>query len=413
MTEKPAPALQRHTVPPGTASLADHERLAREQLDDNAWAYFSGGAADEITLAANRSAWDQITLQPRVLRALAGGHTRTALLGRTLAHPILLAPIAFQRLAHPDGELASACAAAALGAGMVLSTQSSTPVEAVAQAMQGDPASGPLWFQLYLQHDRGFTRELVQRAEAAGCEALVLTVDAPTSGARDRERRAGFRLPAGISAVHLAGLSPAPVRPLSPGQSPLFDSLLHHAPTWADVQWLQSATRLPLLLKGVLHPEDARLAAALGVAGLIVSNHGGRTLDTAPATAARPAPCGPGRAGRCAAAGGRRHPPRHRRAQGHGAGRQRRAARAPGRLWPGARGRRRGRACAAAAARRAGNRHGTDRVRHPAPCHAGFARPSGPANFYTTARRVIVNATDSHLYFRHPLNRPHTPALLP
>ena len=285
MTEKPALPLQRHALPPGIASLADHERLARQQLDDNAWAYFSGGAADEITLAANRSAWDQITLQPRVLRALAGGHTRTELLGRTLAHPILLAPIAFQRMAHPDGERASAFAAAALGAGMVLSTQSSTPVEAVAQAMQGDPASGPLWFQLYLQHDRGFTRALVQRAEAAGCEALVLTVDAPTSGVRDRERRAQFRLPAGISAVHLAGLAPPPARALAPGQSALFDGLLQHAPTWDDVAWLQSTTRLPVLLKGVLHPDDARQAAALGVAGLIVSNHGGRTLDTAPATA--------------------------------------------------------------------------------------------------------------------------------
>ena len=285
MTAKPALPLQRHALPPGIASLADHERLAHQQLDDNAWAYFSGGAADELTLAANRSAWDQITLQPRVLRALAGGHTRTELLGRTLAHPILLAPIAFQRMAHPDGERASAFAAAALGAGMVLSTQSSTPVEAVAQAMQGDPASGPLWFQLYLQHDRGFTRALVQRAETAGYEALVVTVDAPTHGARDRERRAQFRLPAGISAVHLAGLAPPPARALAPGQSALFDGLLQHAPTWDDVAWLQSTTRLPVLLKGVLHPDDARQAAALGVAGLIVSNHGGRTLDTAPATA--------------------------------------------------------------------------------------------------------------------------------
>ena len=285
MTTNIAASLQRHAVPPGIASLADHERLARQHLDDNALAYFSGGAADEITLHANRSAWDQITLQPRVLRALAGGHTRTTLLGRTLAHPILLAPVAFQRMAHPDGELATAYAAAALGAGMVLSTQSSTPVEAVARAMQGDPGRGPLWFQLYVQHDRGFTRELVQRAEAAGVEALVLTVDAPTSGARDRERRAQFRLPAGISAVHLAGLAPPPARPLAPGQSALFDDLLHHAPTWDDVAWLQSITRLPVLLKGVLHPQDAVQAAALQVAGLIVSNHGGRTLDTAPATA--------------------------------------------------------------------------------------------------------------------------------
>ena len=286
MTQKPnPPPLQRGTVPPGTASLADHERLAQQQLDANAWAYFSGGAGDEITLRANRSAWDGITLQPRVLQPLAGGHTRIQLLGRTLAHPILLAPMAFQCMAHPDGELATAYAAAALGAGMVLSTQSSTSIEAVAQAMQGDANSGPLWFQLYLQHDRGFTRELVQRAEAAGAEALVLTVDAPTSGARDRERRAGFRLPAGISAVHLAGLASPPARRLAPGQSALFDDLLLHAPGWADVQWLQSITRLPVLLKGVLHPQDAVQAASLQVAGLIVSNHGGRTLDTAPATA--------------------------------------------------------------------------------------------------------------------------------
>ena len=285
MTQKSAPTLQRGTVPATTVNVADHELLAQQQLDANAWAYFSGGAADEITLGANRRAWDQLTLQPRVLRALAGGHTRTELLGRTLSHPILLAPVAYQCMAHPDGELASAYAAAALGAGMVLSTQSSTPIEAVAQAMHGDPDSGPLWFQLYVQHDRGFTRELVRRVETAGAEALVLTVDAPCSGARDRERRAGFRLPAGISAVHLAGLPPAPVQPLAPGHSALFDGLLQHAPTWDDVQWLQSVTRLPVLLKGVLHPLDAAQAARLQVAGLVVSNHGGRTLDTAPATA--------------------------------------------------------------------------------------------------------------------------------
>ena len=286
MTHNSLPPLQRHAIPSGIVSLADHEERARQQLDDNAWAYFSGGAADEITLRANPAAWSQLPLQPRVLRALVGGHTRTTLLGRTLAHPILLAPVAFQCLAHPDGERATAFAAAALGAGMVLSTQSSTPVEVVAQALRGDPGSGPLWFQLYLQHDRGFTRSLVQRAEAAGCEALVLTVDAPASGVRDRERRAQFRLPPGISAVHLAGLAPSPAPQLAPGQSALFDALLHQAPTWDDVQWLQSITRLPVLLKGILHPDDARQAATLGVAGLIVSNHGGRTLDTAPATAA-------------------------------------------------------------------------------------------------------------------------------
>ena len=281
MTQIPA----RHTIPPGLVTLADHEQHARTQLDDNAWAYFSGGAADEISLRANRSAWDALPLWPRVLRPLAGGHTRVPLLGRTLAHPILLAPVAFQRLAHPDGELAMAYAAAALGAGVVLSTQASVSLESVAQAVLPDPGRGPLWFQLYLQPDRGFTQALVQRAEAAGYEALVLTVDAPTSGVRDRERRAGFRLPPGVGPVNLAGLQvPAPSA-LSPGQSALFDGLLHHAPTWDDIAWLQSITRLPVLLKGVLHPADARQAVSLGAAGLIVSNHGGRTLDTAPATA--------------------------------------------------------------------------------------------------------------------------------
>ena len=286
MTQKTtANSLQRGTVPPGTASLADHERLAQQRLDANAWAYFSGGAGDEITLRANRSAWDGITLLPRVLQPLAGGHTRVQLLGRTLAHPLLLAPVAFQRLAHPDGELAMAYAAAALGAGVVLSTQASVSLETIASTVLSDPGRGPLWFQLYLQPDRGVTRALVQRAEAAGYEALVLTVDAPASGVRDRERRAGFRLPPGVGAVNLAA-APAPLQPpLRPGQSALFDGLLHHAPTWDDVAWLQSITALPVLLKGVLHPADARQAVAAGASGLIVSNHGGRTLDTAPATA--------------------------------------------------------------------------------------------------------------------------------
>ncbi|CAN7310883.1 alpha-hydroxy-acid oxidizing protein [Acidovorax sp. LjRoot118] len=275
----------RQQLPPGIASLADHEQHARQHLDDNAWAYFAGGAADEISLRANRSAWDALTLWPRVLRPLAGGHTRIELLGRTLAHPVLLAPVAFQRMAHGDGELATAYAAAAMGAGLVLSTQATLPLETIAQAVLNDAGRGPLWFQLYLQHDRGFTRALVERAEAAGYEALVLTVDAPSSGARDRERRAGFRLPPGIDAVNLAQMPPAPPVALQPGQSALFDALLHQAPTWDDVAWLQSITRLPVLLKGVLHPADARQAASLQVAGLVVSNHGGRTLDTAPATA--------------------------------------------------------------------------------------------------------------------------------
>jgi 4-hydroxymandelate oxidase len=277
------PALQ--PVPAHIVTLDDHERHAQTLLDENAWAYFAGGAADEITLRANRRQWDALSFSPRVLRRLVGGHTRVTLLGRECAHPILLAPVAFQRMAHADGEIATAYAAAALGAGLVLSTQASMPLEPVAQAMQSDAGRGPLWFQLYLQHERGFTQTLVQRAEAAGYEALVLTVDAPSSGARDRERRAGFRLPPGVSAVNLAGLPPLPAQSLQPGQSAMFDALLRQAPTWDDVAWLRSITRLPVLLKGILHPEDARQALAVGAAGIIVSNHGGRTLDTSPATA--------------------------------------------------------------------------------------------------------------------------------
>ncbi len=270
---------------PAPISLDDHEALARTVLDDNAWAYFAGGAADEICMAANRQAWNALRLLPRVLRPTAGGHTRVELLGRTLAHPILLAPVAYQRMAHPDGELATAVAASAQEAGFVLSTQSSLLLETVARAVRDDADRGPMWMQLYLQHDAGFNRELVQRAEAAGYEALVLTVDAPCHGARDRERRADFHLPPSISAVNLATLPPRTAPVLRPGNSALFDDLLHIAPTWDDIARLQAQTRLPVILKGILHPDDARQAAHLQVGGIIVSNHGGRTLDSAPPTA--------------------------------------------------------------------------------------------------------------------------------
>lgn len=282
MTEhKPALAL----LPAGVVSLSDHEALARSRLDANAWAYFSGGAADELTLQANVAAWQQQLLQPRILRDLSAAHTRVSLLGRTLAHPIFLAPVAYQRMAHPDGEVATACAASAQQAGLVLSTQASITLETVAQAVVNDPERGPLWFQLYLTPDRAFNRELVQRAERAGYEALVVTVDAPVNGARDRERRAGFHLPPGVSAVNLADLPPARASTQLPGSSALCGGLLQVATSWADIDWLLSQTRLPVLLKGVMHPADAHQAVQLGVAGLVVSNHGGRTLDTAPSTA--------------------------------------------------------------------------------------------------------------------------------
>ncbi|HEX5372540.1 MAG TPA: alpha-hydroxy acid oxidase [Aquabacterium sp.] len=272
-------------IPAGVVTLQDYEAHAAQALDDGAWAYFSGGAGDEITLKDNRRAWDTLRLQARVLRPLAQGHTRSTLLGHTLAHPILLAPVAYQRMAHPDGELATAYAAAAQSAGLVLSTQASVSMEQVARAIVSDPGRGPLWFQLYLQPDRGVTQQLVRRAEAAGYEALVLTVDAPTSGARDRERRTGFKLPVGVRAVNLDGLPAQPPHQLEDGDSALFQGLLAQAPTWSDIEWLQGITRLPILLKGITHPDDAREALRCGVSAVMVSNHGGRTLDTLPATA--------------------------------------------------------------------------------------------------------------------------------
>jgi 4-hydroxymandelate oxidase len=276
-----APLIE--SLPAGLANLADFQAPAQARMTEPAWAYLNGGAADELTLRANRAAWDAIQLQPRVLRDLSGGHTRVTLLGRELRHPILLAPIAYQRLFHADGELAMAHAAAAQEAGLILSAQASVAMEDVAAPMLAEPSAGPLWFQLYWRDDRDFMRALLKRIEAAGCQALVLTVDAPVHGARDRERRTGFKLPDDIRAVNLGGIK----KPLDlqPGQSALFDGLMPRAATWAEIDWLRAQSQLPLLLKGVTHADDAREALARGVTGFIVSNHGGRTLDTLPPTA--------------------------------------------------------------------------------------------------------------------------------
>jgi 4-hydroxymandelate oxidase len=201
------------------------------------------------------------------------------LFGHTFDHPIMLAPVAYQKLAHPQGELAAALGASAMRACMVVSTQASTTLEDIAATAQS-----PLWFQLYIQPDRGFTRSLLQRAEAAGCGALVLTVDAPVNGVRNRERRAGFALPAGIEAINLRGMeSEAQTAYAGAGGGLFGGSLLAATPTWKDLEWLAAQTRLPVLAKGILTPEDSVKALNCGAAGIIVSNHGGRTLDTLPA----------------------------------------------------------------------------------------------------------------------------------
>jgi 4-hydroxymandelate oxidase len=274
----PLPPLT--SIPAEVVALEDYEALARPRMSESAWAYIAGGAADELTLAANRTAFQRLQILPRVLADLRGGHTRLTMFGDEYAHPILMAPMALHRLVHEHGEVASVLGAGAAKSGMVVSTESSIDLETIAQAAQT-----PLWFQLYLQQDREFTLSLVQRAEAAGYRAIVLSVDAPINGVRNREQRAGFRLPPDVSAVHLRDLATPPRSNDSFGESPLFASPIpESAARWTDIEWLRAQTRLPILVKGILRADDAQRAIAHGAAGIIVSNHGGRTLDTVPAS---------------------------------------------------------------------------------------------------------------------------------
>ncbi len=269
------PPLDR--IPPHIAALADYEPLARERMTDGAWAYLNGASGDEWTLRENLAAYARWPLRSRALRSMAEASTKLTLFGMEMSAPILLAPVAFQKLAHPEGELATVLAASALETGMVVSTQASLPLEDIAAQ-----ASVPLWFQLYIQPDRDFTADLVRRAERSGYRALVVTVDAPVTGLRNREQRAGFAFPPDIEAVNLRGMRPLPP---APPEALLFGTpLLAAAPTWEDIAWLRGLTDLPILLKGIVDPADARRAIDAGVNGVIVSNHGGRALDGVPAT---------------------------------------------------------------------------------------------------------------------------------
>ncbi|HVW21957.1 MAG TPA: alpha-hydroxy acid oxidase [Opitutaceae bacterium] len=266
------------TVPPEVAAVSDYEPLACARMEPGAWAYYASGGADEITLRENRAAYDRLRLEQRVLVDFSRpGSTAVTLFGQTFEHPILLAPVAYHKLAHPEGELAVARGAAAAKAGMVVSTHATYPLEDIARA-----AGAPLWFQLYIKPDRGLTRELVERAERAGYRALVVTVDAPVTGVRNRQQRLHFKLPPGVAAVNLPGESPMGGYGAKPGT--LAAGSLAQAPTWKDIAWLRSFTQLPILLKGVMAAEDAARAAAEGASGVVVSNHGGRALDTVPAT---------------------------------------------------------------------------------------------------------------------------------
>lgn len=254
---------------PDPLSLREFEALARDRLPLFAFDYFAGGADDEVTLRANESAFARLRLLPRVLRGHASRGLRTSLLGADIAMPVVVAPTAFHRLADPEGELATARAAAAAGTLMIVSMASTVAVEDIAKAGGADL---PLWFQLYIQPDQRITEALVRRAEDANCQALVVTVDSPLFGRRERDHRHGFHdLPDGLYCENMRGLAgDGEVRPIV--MIPDLD--------WDHIARLRSMTGLPIVLKGLMCPADAVLAVEHGVSALMVSNHGGRQLDT-------------------------------------------------------------------------------------------------------------------------------------
>ncbi len=258
-------------------TLDDYEKAAKRVLPMASYNYIRSGADTERALRANRRAFSRYEIWYRVLVDVAACTPETTILGTKVAFPVLVAPMALHRLAHPDGELASSRAATRAGTVFTLSTSSTVCLEEVAAA-----SVGPRWFQLYVHKDRGLTRSLVERAEAAGYLALVLTVDVPVLGRRLADERFGFTLPKGVTLANLEGRVS-----ISEGSEGSFLSAYvltqqDASVTWDDIEWLRSITTLPLVLKGIVRPDDASRAAEMGVAGVIVSNHGGRQMDAAP-----------------------------------------------------------------------------------------------------------------------------------
>jgi 4-hydroxymandelate oxidase len=262
-------------------NIGEFEAAAQSKLDPVYYDYIAGGARDEVTVRANEAGFAGLSLLPRVLRGRDKRELDVTLFGSHASMPILLSPTAFHKLVHVDGELATARAAAAAGTVMIASMAATVAVEDIAAAARAAVPNGrpELWFQLYLQPDLEVTEALVQRATAAGCTALVVTVDSPVLGVSERNKRNGFTdLPAGLYCENLRNLrgdqTPGSVRQI----------VMSPELSWEHVEWLRRTTTLPILLKGVLHPEDARLALRHGVDGLLLSNHGGRQLDTVPST---------------------------------------------------------------------------------------------------------------------------------
>jgi isopentenyl diphosphate isomerase/L-lactate dehydrogenase-like FMN-dependent dehydrogenase len=256
-------------------SLVDVELRARDALDPATYAFFAGGAGDELALAANRSAFERRVLRPRVLVDVSAVTTRSTVLGKDVALPVLVAPVGFQTLLDDEGELATARAAGRSETVMCVSTISEASPAEIAAAAPG----ARLWFQIYCFRDRELTAGLLRQAAAAGFEAIVLTVDGPVLGRRERALAAGFRMPDRFRVRGTAG-TPGHPFPASAGE---LAELLDPSLNWNDLEWIVSTTGLPLILKGILAAEDASLACEHGAAAIIVSNHGGRQLDAAPA----------------------------------------------------------------------------------------------------------------------------------
>jgi isopentenyl diphosphate isomerase/L-lactate dehydrogenase-like FMN-dependent dehydrogenase len=261
-------------------NLKELEQLAAEKLSAMSYDYFRSGSWDEQTLKSNHSEFEKIRISYRVLRDVSVRDTGTKIFDQELSFPLVIAPTAFHKLAHIDGELATAHAAKNSGVPMTISSLSTTSIEDIAGSSGAD-----FWFQLYVNKDREFTRQMVQRAEAAGCKALVVTVDTPVWGVRERDQKNGFHLPEGLSAVNLNGAAAnGHLAKDGKGMGGAFGWMLDAALTWKDIEWLCSLTKMPVLLKGICRADDALMAIDHGAGGIIISNHGGRQLDGAPAT---------------------------------------------------------------------------------------------------------------------------------
>ena len=251
-------------------NLFDFEKIAKGKMSNMAYEFVASGAADEFTVKWNREALDKLKIQTQVLNDVARLDTKVTLFGKEMPYPIMIAPTAFHKLMHPEGEIATARGAAAASATYVVSSFTTTPIEEIAKV-----TTQPLWFQLYVVDDRAFVKDLVQKVEAQGCRALCITVDTPVSGVRNRQQKANFKLPDDLHPPYMIDTAFA-----AKGEALKFKKSL----TWSDIEWLKSLTKLPVLLKGILNPADAEKAIQIGCSGIIVSNHSGRNLDTVPAT---------------------------------------------------------------------------------------------------------------------------------